>query len=302
MRVSNQSLANQVQDNVQQAMRRLAAVQEQISSGKRINRLSDDPFGAARAVDLKSFQTSLDQYKKNIDSALPFLNQTDSVLGDVDDILNRAREVAVAMANGAVSAQDRASAAAEVHQLLTRLVAVGNTKLENRYMFAGFVNGAAPFALAAGVVTYSGDAGEIFIQADSSTNVAINLPGDKLFQGVGVPGGTDLFDTLADLETALNANDVAGVNGITAQIGRLDRGLNQALGFRAEIGARLETLNTASAGLEIMNLRATETRSKIEDIDAIKVFADFALLQQAFQAALQASARAIQPSILDFLR
>jgi flagellar hook-associated protein 3 FlgL len=302
MRVSTQSLANQVQDNVQQAMRRLAAVQEQISSGKRINRLSDDPFGAARAVDLKSFQASLDQYKKNIDSALPFLNQTDSVLGDVDDILNRAREVAVAMANGAVSAQDRANAAAEVHQLLTQLVAVGNTKLENRYMFAGFVNGAAPFALAAGVVTYTGDAGEIFIQADRSTNVAINLPGDKLFQGVGVVGGTDLFDTLADLETALNANDVAGVNGITAQIGRLDRGLNQALGFRAEIGARLGTLNTASAGLEIMNLRATETRSKIEDIDAIKVFADFALLQQAFQAALQASARAIQPSILDFLR
>jgi flagellar hook-associated protein 3 FlgL len=302
MRVSTQSLASQVQDNVQQAMRRLAAAEEQISSGKRINRLSDDPFGAARAVDLKSFQASLDQYKKNIDSALPFLNQTDSVLGEADDVLNRAREVAVAMANGAMTAQDRANAAAEVRQLLTRLVASGNSKLEDRYMFAGFVNGAAPFALAAGIVTYSGDAGQIFIQADASTGVAINLPGDKLFQGIGVAGGTDLFDALSDLETALNANDVAGPNGITAQIGRLDRGLNQVLGFRAEIGARLETLNTASAGLEIMNLRAAETRSKIEDIDAIKVFADFALLQQAFQAALQASARAIQPSILDFLR
>ena len=302
MRVSNQSIANQVQDNVQQAMRRLAAAQEQISSGKRINRLSDDPFGAARAVDLKSFQASLDQYKKNIDSALPFLNQTDSILGDVDDVLNRAREVAVAMANGALSAQDRANAAAEVHQLLTRLVALGNSKLENRYMFGGFVNGAAPFALAAGVVTYSGDAGQIFIQADASTSVAINLPGDQLLQGVGVAGGVDLFDTLSSLEAALTANNVSGPNGITTQIGRLDRGLNQVLGFRAEIGARLQTLSTASAGLEIMNLRATGTRSKIEDIDAIKVFADFALLQQAFQAALQASARAIQPSILDFLR
>jgi flagellar hook-associated protein 3 FlgL len=302
MRVSNQSLANQLQGNVQQAMRRLAAAQEQISSGKRINRLSDDPFGAARAVDLKSFQASLDQYKKNIDGALPFLNQTDSILGDVDDVLNRAREVAVAMANGALSAQDRANAAAEVHQLLTRLVALGNSKLENRYMFGGFVNGAAPFALAAGVVAYSGDAGQIFIQADASNSVAINLPGDRLLQGVGVAGGVDLFDTLSSLEAALNADNVSGPNGITTQIGRLDRGLSQVLGFRAEIGARLQTLSTASAGLEIMNLRATGTRSKIEDIDAIKVFADFALLQQAFQAALQASARAIQPSILDFLR
>jgi len=92
------------------------------------------------------------------------------------------------------------------------------------------------------------------------------------------------------------------VNGISTQIGRLDRGLSQVNGFRAEIGARLNTLSTASAGLEVMNLRTTETRSKIEDIDALKVYADFALLQQAFQAALQSSARAVQPSILDFLR
>jgi flagellar hook-associated protein 3 FlgL len=302
MRVSNQSLANQVQENVQQAFRRLAETQESISSGKRINRLSDDPFGAARAIDLGSFAASLDQYKKNIDSALPFLNQTDAVLGQVDDVLARTKELALAMANGTLSSQDRASAAVEVHQLFLRLVALGNAKLDGRYLFAGFANGTAPFAEAAGVVTYNGDGGEIKIQADNSTDVAINLSGDKLFQGVGVAGGTDLFDTLADLETALNANDVGGVNGITTQSGRLDKSIDQVSSFRTEIGSRLDTLNTASAGLEVMKLRTTEMRSKIEDIDALKVYSDFALLQQAYQAALQSSARVIQPSILDFFR
>jgi flagellar hook-associated protein 3 FlgL len=302
MRVSNQSLANQVQDNVQQAFRRLAETQETIASGKRINRLSDDPFGAARAVDLGSLEASLDQYKKNIDSALPFLNQTDAVLGQVGDALNRTKELAVAMANGTLSAQDRASAAAEVHQLFTGLVAFGNAKFENRYMFAGFVNGAAPFAAAGAVVTYNGDGGEIKIQADNSTSVAINLPGDKLFQGVGLAGGTDLFDTLADLETALNANNVDGANGITTQIGRLDKAMDQVSGFRAEIGARLNSLDTASAGIEIMKLKTTEMRSNIEDVDPLKAYSDFALLQQAYQAALQSSARVIQPSILDFFR
>jgi flagellar hook-associated protein 3 FlgL len=302
MRVSNQSLSNQVQDNVQQAFRRLAETQESVSSGKRINRLSDDPFGAARAVDLGSFAASLDQYKLNIDSALPFLNQTDAVLGQVDDVLARTKELAIQMANGTLSSQDRASAAAEVHQLFGRLVSLGNTKMDGRYLFAGFANGTAPFAEAAGVVTYNGDGGEIKIQADNSTDVAINLPGDKLFQGVGVAGGTDLFDTLSDLETALNANDVDGVNGITVQSGRLDRAMNQVSSFRSEIGARLDTLNTASDGLEVMKLRTTEMRSKIEDIDALKVYSDFALLQQAYQAALQSSAQVIQPSILDFFR
>jgi flagellar hook-associated protein 3 FlgL len=302
MRVSNQSLSNQVQDNLQQAFRRLAETQESISSGKRINRLSDDPFGAARAIDLGSFAASLDQYKQNIDSALPFLNQTDAVLGQVDDVLNRTKELAVQMANGTLSSQDRASAAVEVHRLFLRLVSLGNAKMDGRYLFAGFANGAAPFAEAAGVVTYNGDGGEIKIQADNSTDVAINLPGDKLFQGVGVAGGTDLFDTLSDLETALNANNVDGANGITTQSGRLDKSIDQVSSFRTEIGARLDTLNTASAGLEVMKLRTTEMRSKIEDIDALKVYSDFALLQQAYQAALQSSAQVIQPSILDFFR
>jgi len=302
MRVTNQSLSNQVQEGLQQAYRRLAETQESVSTGKRINRLSDDPFGAVRAVDLRSFEASLDQYGKNIQSALPLLNQTDSVLGEADDILSRTKELALAMTNGSVSPQDRASTAAEVRQLFLRLLSLGNTKFENRYLFAGFENATVPFTEGVGIVTYSGDGGEIKIQANSSTNVAVNLPGDKVFQGVGVTAGVDMFDVLLDLETALQANDVTGPSGIGAQIGRLDTALNQASRFRAEVGARLDTLNTASQGLEAMRLGATEMRSQIEDVDALKIYSDFARLQQVFQAALQSSARVIQPSLLDFLR
>lgn len=301
MRVTNQSLTTQVQESLQQAFRRLAETQEQISSGKRINRLSDDAFGAVRALDLQSFDAALDQYKKNIDAARPVLDQTDSILGEAANVLTRAKELAVAMANGAASAQDRISAAAEVHQLLAQLVSLGNSALDGRYLFAGFQNDAPAFTQGAGV-TYNGDSGAINIQANGSTMVALNLPGDKVFQGVGVTGGTDLFDTLADLEAALNANDVSGANGITTQIGRLDTALNQVSNFRAEIGARLGTLDIASGGLEVMKLKTADMRSKVEDIDPLKVFSDFARLQQAFTAALESSSRAIQPSILDFLR
>src|SRR3989442_9916912 len=111
MRVTTQSLSNQVQQSLQQAFQRMSQTQEAISSGKRINRLSDDPFDAVRAIDLGNVAASLDQYDKNINSALPVLNQTDAVLGDVSDALNRAKELAVAMANGTLSSQDRAAAA-----------------------------------------------------------------------------------------------------------------------------------------------------------------------------------------------
>jgi flagellar hook-associated protein 3 FlgL len=302
MRVTNQSLSSQVQDTLQQALRRLTETQEQISSGKRINRLADDPFGAVRSLDVQSLAASLSQYQKNIAAGLPVLNQTDNVLGDVGDALVRAKEIAVSMANGAMSAADRASAAAEVRELSARLLSLGNFQFENRYLFAGFANGAAPFTAAVGGATYNGDSGTIDIQANRSTRVTVNLPGDSVFQGAGVAGGTDLFSTLADLETALTVNNVSGANGITTQIGRLDAGLDQISAFRAQVGARIETLNTARQGLETMQLKTTEMRSNIEDVDPLKVYSDFARLQQAFQAALESSARVVQPSILDFMR
>ena len=302
MRVTNQSLSTQLQDTLQQALRRLTDTQEQITSGKRINRLADDPFGAVRSLDVQSLAAALDQYKKNIDAGLPVLDQTDSALADVGDVLTRAKEIAVAMANGAMSAADRASAASEVHELSQRLLSLGNFRFDNRYLFGGFVNGAAPFTAAVGGATYNGDSGVIEIQANRSTRVAINLSGDGVFQGVGVAGGVDLFDTLGDLETALTANDVSSANGVTAQIGRLGDGLDQISAFRAQIGARIETLDTARQGLETMQLKTTEMRSNIEDVDTLKMYSDFARLQQAFQAALESSARVVQPSILDFIR
>lgn len=302
MRVTNQSLSRQVNEGLQQAYRRVAKVQEAVTSGKQINRLSDDPSGAVRVIDLRSFETSLDQYERNINGAVGFLEQSDATLADVEQGLVRAKELALAMANDSNSAQERRQSATEMRQIFLQILSLGNTKVENRYLFAGFKNGAAPFSEGVGVVNYNGDSGEIFIQANSSTTVAINLIGNKVFQGVGVAGGVDMFDVLLDLESALKANDVTGADGINTQIGRLDSALDQLLNSRAETGARLNTVQTTKEGLEVMKIRTVSLRSQIEDADVLQVYSDFARLQNAFEAALQSASRMIQPSLLDFLR
>ena len=122
MRVTSQSLSTQVIDGLQQAYQRVAQAQEVVTSGLRINHLSDDPIGATRALGLRGFEATLDQYKRNIDDSVPFLDQADSVLGNVTDGLNRAKEIALAMANDTNSPVDRQSAAAEVHQILLQIV------------------------------------------------------------------------------------------------------------------------------------------------------------------------------------
>jgi flagellar hook-associated protein 3 FlgL len=455
MRVTSQSLSTQVIDSLQQAYQRVAQAQEVITSRRRINHLSDDPIGATRTMVLRSYEESLSQYKRNIDNSLPFLDQADSALSRVTDGLNRAKEIALAMANDTNSPSDRQSAAVEVHQILLQILSEANTKVENRSIFGGYLNGTPAFAQGANGITYQGDNGKIAIQVNPTTSVNINLLGNEVFQGVGVAGGTGIFDALQDLEVVLrggsspntmslavnldaslpagsgfsptdavgteatpatflgeadfstnmtvfdskgqahdltflfaktagttfkyrvvaNSNDINGgtpgdlyqvglegtlafnadgtlnsgssnvtditlagladgapdisiaaanlsfagstqrtqsssvlsqtqstTNGIQAQIGRLDAALEQISSFRAEVGARLNSAQTASDAVTVMQDHTTAQRSKIEDADVLSAYSDFARLQNAFQAALQSASQVIQPTLLDFLK
>ncbi len=197
----------QVNEGLEQALRRLAEAQEVVSTGRRLNRLSDDPGGALRALDLRGVERSLDQYERNIDQGRLFLEETDQVLGQVGEILQRAKELALALANDTQTAQDRQGAATEVRELRSRLLSLANTLVAGRYLFGGFRNGSAPFAGGLGGVTYSGDGGEISIPVSASANTALNLPGNRVFQGTEIPEGVGLFDVLFDLEVVLNANN-----------------------------------------------------------------------------------------------
>lgn len=302
MRVSNQSLSQQVQEGIQLNFRRLAKVQEAVASGKRINQLSDDALGAARVLDLKSYSTSLDQYLRNIDNASAILSQTDTALAEVTNVLSRAKELALSLANDTRSAEDRRQAVSEIHAISQQLQTIGNTKFDGRYIFAGYKNGTAPFSEGVGGVIYSGDTNEFYTPTSPSTNLAVTLPGNKVFQGTSLTAGIDIFDTLADLEAALTTNDVNGADGIKTQIGRIDAAVEQILNFRTEVAARQNSAEVAKESLGALQLRTTELRSQLEDADVVQVYSELARQQYAFEAALQSASRVIQPSLLDYLR
>jgi flagellar hook-associated protein 3 FlgL len=204
MRVASQTIGIQVNDGLQRAYQRLAGAQEIVTSGRRINHLSDDPVGATRAMDLRIFENSTAQYRRNIDNTLPFLEQSDSAFDDVVKSLTRAKELAVQMANDFYSPVERSAAAREVHQIFDHLLAVANTKVENRFIFGGFVNGTPPFAQSPTGVDYRGDVGDIRIQTNATSTLSINFIGNEVFQAAGVVGGQGTFDIMRDLESLLN--------------------------------------------------------------------------------------------------
>jgi flagellin-like hook-associated protein FlgL len=228
MRVTSQMLGIQVNDSLQRAYQRLARAQEVVTSGKRINHLADDPIGATRVMNLRSFENSVLQYKRNVDNAMPFLEQGDSVFDDVVERLTRAKELTVQMANDVNSATERSVAAREVRQIFDYMVSIANTKVENRFLFGGFVNGTAPFTATASGVNYTGDNGEIHTQTSAGSTLSINFAGSEVFQGAGIGGGQGVFDTLRDLESLLNGGGPA--NALTLAI-NLNSGTSVGTGF-----------------------------------------------------------------------
>jgi flagellar hook-associated protein 3 FlgL len=204
MRVTSQMLGIQVNEGLQRAYQRLARAQEVVTSGRRINHLADDPIGATRAMDLRTFENSIARYRRNIDNTLPFLEQSDAVFDDVVKGMTRAKELTVQMGNAVYSPAERRAVAREVHQMFDHLLSVANTKVENRFVFGGFKNGAAPFAQSATGVDYLGDNGDIRIQTNATSTLPINFLGNQVFQAAGVPGGQGIFDILRDLESLLN--------------------------------------------------------------------------------------------------
>jgi flagellar hook-associated protein 3 FlgL len=204
MRVTSQMLGIQVNDGLQRAYQRLARAQEVVTSGRRINRLADDPIGATRAMNLRTFENSVAQYSRNIANTMPYLEQADAAFDDVVKGLTRAKEITVQMSNAVYSPVERSAAAREVRQIFEHLLSVANTKIENRFLFGGFKNGTAPFAPSAAGVDYLGDSGDVRIETGAMSTLSINFLGNQVFQAAGVAGGQGIFDILRDLESLLN--------------------------------------------------------------------------------------------------
>jgi flagellar hook-associated protein 3 FlgL len=204
MRITSQMLSTQVNDGLQRSYQRLARAQEVVTSGRRINHLADDPVGATRVMDLRNFENTAAQYKRNIDNTVPFLEQADTAFDDVVQGLTRAKELTVQMANDIYSPTERQAAGREVRQIFEQLLSVANTKVGNRFLFGGFANGTAPFAENTIGVNYLGDNGEIRIQTNATSTLPINFVGSQVFQAAGAPGGQGIFDVLRDLQSQLN--------------------------------------------------------------------------------------------------
>ena len=198
MRVSNDTLRSAFLAALEAAQRRVIDTQEKVSSGKRVNKPSDDPVAAARIAHLDASLSRLDQYKSNSGFARNQLGLEESALNSAMDNLQRVRELALQGNNSTTSDSDRKDIAAEIRQARDALLALANTTdVDGRHLFGGYVEGAVPFTTtASGSVVYNGDQGQRSLQISDTRFVAINDSGSDVFQKI--PQGNSTFTLAAN--------------------------------------------------------------------------------------------------------
>lgn len=210
MRISTRQTYDSLVNNMTSGMAKLLKSQEMFASGKKLNKPSDDPVGARQVMDYKDMMSGMTQYQRNIEFAESYLHEAESVLSGVSDTLARIKEIAIKEATGTASAQTRASAAVEVGQLYEQLLGVGNTRIGNKYIFAGFKNNNPAFDNAG---VYQGDANEVEIEVGAGRKMAYGLTGYKIFRGdtqdTGTSSGVGGVNTLDDTSKLWTVNQFA---------------------------------------------------------------------------------------------
>jgi flagellar hook-associated protein 3 FlgL len=292
-RIATNQLVTNSLANLQQTTDKLSDLQDEASSLKRLRRPSDGPADVVSAMALHADIGRNDQISQNIDDASSWLGTADSALQSVVTQLQKVHDLVIQAQNPAIDDTSRASIATQIDTIRTSIIGVANTQYAGRPIFGGTVSGGAAYAADG---SYVGISAPVERTIAPGQRVQVNVNGDAIFGTTG--SGNDLFSTLAQISDAVRSNP-SQLGALTAS---LDTQTNTVQTGLAEVGARFQRVDSMKNQNSADALTMKQNLSKIEDADIAQVMMNLQTQQVAYQAALSATAKAIQPSLTDFLR
>jgi flagellar hook-associated protein 3 FlgL len=293
MRVTAGMAQRHVLADLRRVQERLADAQSRVSSGKQIEKPSDDPLGAERAVRLRSEIAATDAYGTAVDESKSWLDATDSALSSINDIVQTARELTVQAANGATTPAARQSIKVQLDALTEQLKTTLNGAYDGRYIFSGTATDTPPYDLTSATPdAYQGDANPVVRQIGPGVSVQVNVTADDVLSG--------LLPALRTISSHLQSNDAASLQ--TTDLQALDAALDTVTTARSQVGAATTRVDAAGQRLADLHDVTTAFLSKTEDADLPQALTDLSAQQNALSAALQGGATLIQQSLMDFLR
>lgn len=301
MRVTNNMIMSNTLYNLNKNLSRMDKRNTQLSTGKRVNRPSDDPVSASKALKLRADVSEIDQYQRNTKDALSWMDITESAVDNLEDVIHRAKELTVQASSETMGKEDREKVSSEIKQLKEQIMQIGNTTYAGRYIFSGFQTDKKVFDDTTNDGTYKIDITNkqtINYQIGVGEEIEVGVFGTELFGDNG-SGKSQIIQDFDQLITDLNSDNT---DGITDSLGKMDNHLNNTLTVRAEIGAKTNRLELVQNRLEKDNLNFTELLSENEDVDMAETIMHLKMEESVYRASLSAGAQVIQPTLLDFIR
>ncbi len=298
MRITDQGLTNVRVAHIAAGQSKLAEVEEQIASGKQIQKPSDDPSASARLMRHTDRLSRIGQYQRNNNSARLWADAGDRTLQSVAYSLGRAKTLAVQAGNDTLGAEERNALATDIRAIADEMISLSNTKVTGRAIFAGTANVTEAYDAAG---AYQGDTSVVTRSIDSGEKVDVGLPGPEVF-GVSNPGdplnGT-VFEALHELADRVVAADNAGVR---AGIEAVDAATNRVATGQGRLGAVARQLEVVADRQTSEELAVTSSMSRLQDTDVADAIIRLRSAEASYQATLSATSRSMGTSLLDFLR
>jgi flagellar hook-associated protein 3 FlgL len=296
-RITEQMTQQMTLADLQQSQDRLNTTQQQLSSGKRINQPSDDPYGTSLSLQLQNQLSNLNAYSANVTDGTAWTQTTLGSLTNITNTVQRVSELLVQAGNGALSQADMASSAAEVNQLIESVKQEANTQYDGQYLFSGTATSTAPYQSGA-TDAYQGNSSPINRLIGPGTTIQVNADISQLLGNGQGSGDGKLLDTLRTIVSDLTSGNR---NGLQADSQALSANLSTAEQMQASVGAVANRLQLASSRILDTQTNTTAALSNVQDADMAATITQYSTEQAAFTAALKASASIVQTSLLDFL-
>lgn len=298
MRITNRMISDNSLNDLQRVLGDVMAVQEQLSSGKRVNRPSDDPFATHRAISSRGAVMVLEQFSRNVSEIRGWVSTTDYALSNVVDALREVRTLAIQAANGYLTGTDRENIALRIDEFRDTIMQLSRQQFSGRYVFSGTRTGEAPFEWAGSDVVYNGNAESIKVNIGPGAELAVNVTGEEAFMNIGATG-TNVFKLLYDLAQAVRAGDIEAVGGDLLQA--VDDAMDRVVEKLGVVGSATNRLERMENLISQLIEREKTLLSEAEDVDIAEAAMNLNLKESAYQASLAACARVILPSLLDYL-
>ena len=298
MRITTNTLSENIVRQIQQLGTQQAKLQTQVATGQRIFQPEDNPTAVGRVLGLESEQRRLSQFANNAGRALELSQATFSGLQQIKKVSDRATEIGT-LGTGAIGTDASRAYASEIDQLLEHTLQLANTRFRNDYLFAGTAVDSAPFTVtrdAAGKVTaaaYAGNTDRSAIQLSENSTIKPGSTGDTNL------GLRDFLNQLVALRDALSAGDSPGVVAAEATLIATEDRLVSSLAEHGGVQIRIEAnrAQQLQRGDNLESLISGET-----DADMPSTIVRLNQSQTAYQAALQSAANIMRVSLLDYIQ